>query len=240
VRVAITRLTAAGLIEPSGRGAYRLGERAEALAREVSSWRDAERKVRGWDGGWVAVHTGAAPAGDRGSTKLRGRALSMLGLRDLHRGLAVRPDNLEGGVEGVRVRLADLGLEAPVFLATELDRDADSRARKLWDGRALDASYRRGREKLERWLVRSDGRDREIAAREAFLLGHAAIRQIVYDPLLPAPLVDIEERRAFVDAASAFDRAGREIWLELFGLALRASSPSATLGADWAHRDTAH
>lgn len=225
-RVAITRLGAAGLLESAGRGEYRLGEPAEALAREVSSWRNVERKVRAWDGAWVAAHVATASRGNGAAAKRRARALSMNGMRELERGLAIRPDNLEGGVDGVRTRLAALGLEAPVFRASSFDEETERRARRLWNEHALTASYRRGREKLERWMQNVDALEPEVAAREAFLYGTAAIKQIVLDPLLPSPLVDPDERRAFVDAMRRFDRVGRAIWWRLFRVRLGAQAPA--------------
>jgi phenylacetic acid degradation operon negative regulatory protein len=64
--------------------------------------------------------------------------------------------------------------------------------------------------------ARAPALDLETAARESFILGGDAIRQIVYDPLLPPPLVDVEERAAFVAAMLAMDREGRRIWRRFF------------------------
>jgi phenylacetic acid degradation operon negative regulatory protein len=35
---------------------------------------------------------------------------------------------------------------------------------------------------------------------------------VVFDPLLPDPLVDVGERRAFVETLLRYDRVGRAIW----------------------------
>lgn len=214
VRVALVRLSSAGLIEAAGRGAYRLGPGAEDLAREVASFRGAEQRVRKWKGGWVVAHVGTLGRADRAALRRRSRALSIVGLAELERGLFVRPDNLEGGVEGARARLHALGLEpeANVFGASSFAPEVEARVRALWDGKALTASYRRTRTQLERWLARASELDADVAAREAFLLGGRAIRQIVYDPWLPPPLVDVDERHAFVQVTLEMDRAGRQIW----------------------------
>jgi phenylacetic acid degradation operon negative regulatory protein len=144
--------------------------------------------------------------------------LSILGFAELERGLHVRPDNLKGGVESVRERLYGLGLEreASVFLAGSFEPEVEARVRGLWDGKALTLSYQRTRAELEHWLARAPLLEPDVAARESFLLGGRAIRQIVYDPLLPAPLVDVDERRAFVDAMKEMDREGRRIWRRFF------------------------
>ncbi|MCC7541662.1 MAG: hypothetical protein IT379_35920 [Deltaproteobacteria bacterium] len=59
------------------------------------------------------------------------------------------------------------------------------------------------------------------------MLGGEAIRQIVFDPLLPEPLVDAVERRAFVDAAVRYDAFGRRVWRRHFGVALAIAGGSA-------------
>jgi phenylacetic acid degradation operon negative regulatory protein len=244
VRVTLVRLSSAGLIEASGRGAYRLGEGAAELAGQVAAWRTAERRVRSWNGDYVSVHTGALGRGDRMALRRRTRALRLLGFRELERGLCVRPDNLEGGVDAVRTRLYTLGLEreASVFRAASFDEPREAHARSLWDGKALTGSYRRSRTQLTGWLTRAPRLEPDVAAREAFLLGGKAIRQVVFDPLLPAPLVDVEERREFVEAVRRFDRAGRAIWKRFFGFHLGSAAPSTvhveddpTSPGQWAH-----
>lgn len=239
VRVALARLAASGMIEPIERGQYRLGPRAEGLAGDVSSWRDVERRVRDWDGGWVAVHVGALPRSDRASRRARERALGLLGLRELDGGLFVRPDNLAGGVDAVRERLARLGVgsEAAVFVARSLDDGRRRRAGRLWDVETLDRGYRETGAALEGWLARwSTGVPPlpiEAAARESFVLGNDAIRQLVFDPLLPAPLVDVDARRAFVDAVRRFDGVGHSIWRRfLLGAAGGLVRPQRAFASD--------
>ena len=218
VRVAFARLSAEGLIEASGRGAYRLAEAAADLAREVAGWRAAEERVRAWHGAYLAVHSSPLGRTDRTALKRRARALSMLGFAELDRGFHVRPDNLDGGVDAIRTRLYGLGLEkeAAVFVASEFSPDVEVRVRTLWDGKALTLSYKKLRAQLEKWLARADQLEPQVAARESFLLGGSAIRHIVYDPLLPPPFVDVDERRRFVAAVRVMDREGRKIWRRFF------------------------
>jgi len=113
VRVTLVRLAAGGLIEAAGRGAYRLGPNATGLASDVAGWRQAEQRLRDWNGDWVAVHVGNLGRSDRTALRVRDRALALLGLCELERGLYLRPDNLLGGVSAVRERLYKLGLESP-------------------------------------------------------------------------------------------------------------------------------
>ena len=64
---------------------------------------------------------------NRVKLRARDRALAMLGLRELERGLYVRPDNLAGGVEEVRSRLNRLGLDADAAVFVAMDFDARAR-----------------------------------------------------------------------------------------------------------------
>lgn len=217
VRVALVRLSAEGLIEAAERGSYQLSGSAHRLADEVSAWRRAEARLRRWQGDYLAVHCGALGRSDRTRLRRRNRALQMLGFRELERGLFLRPDNIEKHVEAVRRRLHALGLEntANVFVAQGFDAAREQRIHALWDGKALSAGYRQQRNRLESWMKRADKLEAEVAARESYLLGGRAIRDVVYDPLLPEPLVDVAARRDFFDTVSRFDRFGKAIWQRL-------------------------
>jgi phenylacetic acid degradation operon negative regulatory protein len=220
VRVIVARLVAAGTLELAGRGVYRLGAAAKPLTEQVTSWRELERSVRRWDGGWACVQLAHLPRSDRAALRVRERALRLLGFRELERGLAVRPDNLDGGVAALRDRLVALGVEpgALVFRATELDVATEARVRALWDADRLTASYRQLADRIERWLVALDDLAPRAAAREAFFFGGDVLRKLMFDPRLPEPLVDVSARRALVDAARRLDAAGRRIWARLFGM----------------------
>ncbi|MGQ0598386.1 PaaX family transcriptional regulator C-terminal domain-containing protein [Aquabacterium sp.] len=240
VRVALVRLGAAGLIASAGRGAYRLGPQAAHLAEELSSWRSSESRVCDWHGAWIMVSTGHLGRSDRTALRTRQRALALLGFKELNDTLHVRPDNLIGHAPIVRERLRKLGLEldAPVFAATDLPPELDARARTLWQGEALNSAYRQTRQKLQDWMARADELEPEVAARECYLLGNEAIRQLVFDPLLPEPLVDAAERRAFTATVLAFDQAGHRIWRERLPAALASREPPQA-GAGKAAADSA-
>lgn len=217
VRVAFVRLGAAGLIESAGRGAYRLGPQAAGLAADLSRWRHAETRVVDWAGDWVMVCSADLGRSDRSALRVRQRALALLGFRPLTASLHVRPANLDGGAAGIRERLQRLGLEpeAAVFIAHDLAPALDQQARGLWDGPGLNRAYEATHRQLRDWLARHAELDLETAARESYLLGNEAIRQLVFDPLLPDPLVNVAARRAFTDTVIAFDRAGHAIWQRL-------------------------
>lgn len=220
VRVTLARLAAEGFIEAAGRGNYRLGPNALELAGEVANWRTAEQCVRPWSGEFIAAHTGALGRANRPALRKRERALGILGFRELERGLFVRPDNIEADISTVRQRLYSLGLEkeVTVFIASEFEPQRSSVIHSLWNGAALNASYLQTQQQLEQWLRRADQLEPDVAARESFLLGGHAIRQVVFDPLLPAPFVDVNARQQFVAIVKQFDQVGHSLWQRFYEL----------------------
>lgn len=218
VRVTLARLSAEGLIQAAGRGSYQLAPAAMDLAGDVATWRSAEQRLRPWQGDWLVVFTAALGRSDRTRLRRRERALQMLGFRELAQGLHVRPDNIEQDAASVRRRLHALGLEpeASVFCARDWSDDELARMHTLWDTRSLNRQYVEMRERLEAWSARADQLDPEEAARESFLLGGQAIRQIVFDPWLPEPMVDVGARHAFFASVRAYDQLGHGIWRTLY------------------------
>jgi phenylacetic acid degradation operon negative regulatory protein len=205
VRVALTRLLAQGLVERDERGSYRLGRNAEPVRNRVAAWRDLPSQLRAWSGAWIGV-AGAARGGDR--------ALGLLGFRALTKAIAVRPDNLAGGIDRVRDDLAALGLApgALVCELRELDPVSEARARTLWDDDGLVGRYRRHCREIETSARRLRARSAEQAMVESFRVGGAALRTLAKDPLLPEPIVPARERDALVAAMREYDALGRSSW----------------------------
>ena len=218
-RVTLARLVASGTLELASRGSYTLGAGTVGLTRRLNAWRTLDHEAVAWKEDWLCVFTAELSRTNRSELRRRERALRLMGFRELYRGLEIRPDNLRGGVDGVRERLVSLGFDeaAPVFHA-HFDGALDQRARQLWDAKTLAASYRAMRDRLEAWLQRLPELDLDSAARESFLLGREALKQILFDPLLPDSLVDVDERATFVACARRFDAVGRRVWHRRFGV----------------------
>lgn len=221
VRVALARLSAEGLIQAGGRGSYQLAPAAMELAGDVATWRSAEQRLRPWQGDWLVVFTAALGRSDRTRLKRRERTLQLLGFRELAQGLHVRPNNIEQDVSAVRRRLLALGLEpeASLFSADNWSDGELARMHTLWDTQALNQQYRRMRSQLGEWMARADQLAPEEAARESFVLGGQAIRQVVFDPWLPEPMVDVAARHDFFATVRAYDQLGHGIWRTLYAQA---------------------
>jgi phenylacetic acid degradation operon negative regulatory protein len=216
LRVALARLLAGGLVERDERGQYRAGSRAETLDRWIKRWRTIDEGMRPWDGTWVAALGVNVRAPRRASSDEQNplRALRFLAFRELVPGVHVRPDNLAGGVAGIREQLHTLGLPPDVVVGAlrELDGLTAARVRRLWDVRALRRSYRDTVAALAASEARLPDLPPHEAMVESFLLGGRTIRQLVLDPLLPESLVPAAERAALIAAMRRYDRVGRASW----------------------------
>lgn len=220
VRVALARLFASGRVERDERGRYRLGPETAALGGWVRSWRSEGRRQRPWQGDWVAVH--AARLGRGPARRRRERALDLLGFRELEAGLAIRPDNLTGGISDVRNALVDLASGAGagastlgrVFAIRELDPESDAAARQLWDTAQLEREALARVEQLRASESRLPGLSRDAARVETFLVGGAALRQLVRHPLLPPEILDPAPLEALHTAMRRYDRLGRDCWAD--------------------------
>lgn len=220
VRVALTRLRSAGQVERDARGRYRLGAAARPVASWATAWRELEARIRPWQGDWVAVFDRDPAAGSgRPERRRRERALRFQGFRELGPGLAVRPDNLRGGVDELRRALAGLGLPPGdlVFALRHLDPGARALACGLWDGEALRAAHRALGIEVERAVERIAEPPVERAMAESFLLGGRVIRQLLLDPLLPDTIVRGGPRRALLESMRRYDRLGRSVWAGFLG-----------------------
>lgn len=218
VRVALNRLQRKRWVNSPERGVYRLDTGTSGLFAEVESWLCREQRVRSWGGGWVAVLDGAVSRADKTAWRRHERALALRGFRLLgDTGLWLRPDNLSGGVVGLRNDLARLGLaaEARVFAATELAGADEKQARRLWDCPALKKQYRAMARELAASHKRLGRCPEPDAAAESLLLGRAAIRLILLDPLLPDSLIDNRPRHRLIERMGAYERDAKAIWMRL-------------------------
>jgi len=213
MRVAVTRLTAEGLLESDERGSYRLGPAAAAIHEHVEEWRRGEARVRPWKGEWLAVTVPAATA--RAVRRVSLEALARLGLREGMPGVWVRPDNLRLSLDATNERLRALGLEddAELFRARDFSRRLAARfAADLWPLRGLQRSYESAQRNLQRSLEQLADMPRETALVQSYLLGGEAIRVLATDPLLPEQIMPTEARARLSETMLHYDAVGHALW----------------------------
>lgn len=227
MRVAVTRLVSAGLLESDDRGSYRLAPSATPLSAHVEAWRLGEKRRRPWSGNWLAVWL---PRGAQRRTRRQSlRALALLGFGEGLEALWVRPDNLAAGSSGVFAELGELGLEseAEPFLGSGFSEPLGARwQRSLWRPDELTQGYRGALRRIEQSLEKIDRLAPGPAAVETFLVGGAAIRVLATDPLLPDEILPGDDRAALTAAMRRYDVVGRRVWRTLTGARELSSAPS--------------
>ncbi|MDT0380131.1 PaaX family transcriptional regulator C-terminal domain-containing protein [Streptomyces sp. DSM 42041] len=170
VRVALSRMVAAGDLDQDGRG---YGLTARLLRRQARQDDSRAPRLRRWDGDWeIAVVTAdRRPAAERAALR---RTMARLRLGELREGTWVRPANLDRALD------ADVLGPCTVFTgAAPVGEDPVALAARLWD---LPDWARRAGE-----LAAALDRAEDLADR--FTVSAAALRHLLADPVLPAALL---------------------------------------------------
>ena len=181
VRVALSRMTSAGELEPSGDGYRLVGRLLDRQARQAASRRAATRP---WDGTWeLAMVRSGDPRRAANRAALRS-ALADLRLAELREGVWLRPDNLpaDRSPEARRVAAEQCLWGRGAVLEPAPDPAA------LWDlaGWAADAEELRA--ELAELLPGIEAGDTQ-ALRAGFEASAAVLRLLQHDPLLPSELL---------------------------------------------------
>lgn len=214
IRTALTRLKAEGRVRPIARGRYAIGANAEPLKQRILGWRTRLGGRIEWHGHWLLAIAGPQERADRTVWRRTLRALELEGFAEAETNIWARPDNLAGGADAARERLAGLDAVPSLFLieARELDADRAARYRSLWQGDALRVAHLELAEDLERSADTVEDMDLAAAAAETLKLGRQAIRQITRDPLLPEALCPSDGLTCLIDAMVRYDRIGKRVW----------------------------
>lgn len=214
VRVALNRLANQRKIASPRRGHYAINFSGYALHEDVENWWRREEQRQDWDFTWVAVHEPIKVRGKTAQQRMHSRALELRGFRPARPNLHVRPNNLSGGVYGLRKQLLELGMSdsAVVFGMNSLSRSEEAYARALWVGSNLINDYRDYLEAIKQSTKHLASISKYEACKESLLLGRSAIRFLLHDPLLPEELMPGAERKVLVSEVREYQLSARELW----------------------------
>ena len=215
VRVALTRLLREGKVTSPARGLYAWNPAGNSLYRDVENWIAKEQRSSSWLGGWVGVLDTEVVRRDKTIWRAHERALRLRGFERLFEGLSVRPDNLVGGVDALRLDMDSLGLAASahVFELGAFTDEDEQAARELWNRDQLVAQYAGLLAQVTDCLERLETLPPKEAALESLLFGRAVIREIIRDPLLPEELVPAEQRLRLTSLMQDYQARAVRIWI---------------------------
>lgn len=214
-RVALSRLGAEGWVIRDERGRYRLHPERVAAVSPLAPFKAIPSAVIRWKGRWVAC---LFEPGKRADLP---EPLRRLGFRSPSPGLAVRPDNLRGGIARIEARVG----EGRLFTLTPAGlSDATAKWPALWEPERYSRGYAQLREQLRKSRARLSKLSAEAKLAETFRVGQACIARLEQDPLLPDEWIDARARASLVAELVAYDRDARELWMKMIpGLELEGS-----------------
>ncbi len=216
MRIALSRLVASGDLVLEARGRYALSSERIGPFAHVRTFRTGFAERCAWHGGFVGVLTADLPRRNGALVRRRERALALVGMRMLRHGLALRPDNLEGGVPVVAAHLARLGLDdGAEVIGVTLDARQVREVEALYDVRADTARAVALEAKVRTLLARMGTRSKRKDAAESFYLGDEVLRFLARDPLLPESMADPAPRRGLAAAMGTLDERGHALWASL-------------------------
>lgn len=217
LRVAVTRMTKAGLVESPERGFYVAGPKTRALNQRARQWQTVETRTTAWSGNWWMALTHHLGRTDRPQLRARERALALSGYRETGEAVWVRPANLALTLDAHRSALIELGADTGIRLL-DLSETApeDAGWPALWETETLEATYREAINAMDESLARLPSLPAPDAARETLLIGQAVIRLINFDPLLPPELASQSLFLEMVEGMKRYNKVGRACWRTYF------------------------
>ncbi|RGE46013.1 transcriptional regulator, PaaX family protein [Comamonas testosteroni] len=215
VRVCLSRLVSAEKIERTARGVYRAKLQPQHLAYTVENWHKRELLRQPWNGGWIAIQDASISRSDKTLWRRHQRALGLRGFASLSPHLHIRPDNLKVGFGAMASEMASFGVAPGSCLMKihQMDSLHETKARSLWNIRALGAAHQHWMEMVVNSQQRLGTLPLASAVRETLLLGRSAIAHLLRDPLLPEELMSSEIRHALRAQLQTYQQQALELWL---------------------------
>lgn len=205
-RTALSRMAAAGEIEPDGTH-YRLSGRLLTRFHRQQTARAHPDPDGEWDGTWVLLAIRPEPRSARERSEFR-EAARALHLAEIREGLWARPDNVDlTTVDGAHAVVSGPGTWIRGARPDDVALCVASFELEAWASTARDLL-----DEMAEQQVALDAGDTAALA-PAFLVDAAVIRHLTADPAMPADLLpDDWPGEEFRAAFAAFDRGVTETW----------------------------
>jgi len=219
MRVALTRLLAAGKIEADGSSGYRMNPNTDLLSDYIEQWKLGDLRRGEWQkDNWLMVLLPSNP--DRAIRTLSQTTLQFFGFRKARNNVWVRPNNLLPILNDLRALYQLVGLEQEALLFKAADIPYPEQfiwESTLWNTEELQFTYEQQLIKLAKSKARLDNLEINSALRESFMIGGQTINLLVKDPLLPDEMFCTPKREELRHAMCDYDACGHKIWTQFMG-----------------------
>jgi phenylacetic acid degradation operon negative regulatory protein len=207
VRVALSRMVAAGELQATGDGRYRLA--GPLLSRRARQDQSRNPPSVAWDGTWITavVTVDGRSAADRATLR---DAMGARRMGELREGVWLRPDNLGAGLPA-----GGLERDHCTWLRGRPVDDPGALAGQLWDLRAYGGRTATLLDRMAATIGRLREGDPGVLG-PCFVTAASALRHLTADPLLPGSLVgpdwNGDRLRSAYDDYEAALQAGLRHW----------------------------
>jgi len=165
------------------------------FSQHFEQWRLSEQRRVIWDGSWLVCDLPVI-CEDSDVRKRSLWALDLLGFKETPKGI-LRPNNLLGGIDALRLKLKIFGIEANTDLFSVNDypkRIQETLKTDIWPITALTDSYHDMYQKVDTGNAMLKSRVTKSVLVYALKIGYEAVTMLAIDPLLPVEMQDPKPR----------------------------------------------
>lgn len=216
IRVTITRLVNAGLLEKTADGLYSLAGQDSFLSYFVNRWHIGEARRKQWDGSWLGCLLIHKPT--QVEEKSLHKAFEYMGFTKVHSMMWARPNNLTLTIEEVKDYLVQLGMafDFQLLVIKELSQQDERNWLANYPLKILAKDYQKFLKVLRKSRQGLSKKSLDAAAVESFLVGSEVVNRLAVDPLLPAEVLSEDDRALLTEEMLEYDLVGQQIWWEKF------------------------
>jgi len=213
IKLSLDDLIKRDYIESDDDLAYSILPKRTLFSQHFEQWRLSEKRRIPWDGSWIVCELPKAPE-NTSDRKKSLWALGLLGFRKSDRGM-LRPNNLLGGIDALRIKLSIFGIEDSAELYSINDYSEyiqDHLKTNIWPIDQLNEKYDQNYLKVETGLEMINGTVSKTVLIYALKTGYEGITLLATDPLLPEEMQDPSSRIKLTRIMKEYESLGKKYW----------------------------
>lgn len=213
VKAALDNLIRRNYITINNDNAYSILPHRSLFSQHFEQWRLSEKRRIPWDKSWVVCELPDSTT-DELARKRSLWALNLLGFKKSFKGI-IRPNNLLGGIDALRMKLKVFGIEKSADLHTLNDLPEKIQTHletQVWPVKELNQNYEDVFLKVETGYAMIRGRVSQSVLVYALKVGYEAVTTLAIDPLLPESMQDPAPRIKLTRILKEYEVLGKKYW----------------------------
>lgn len=212
IRGTLAKLIKRNYVQVNEDNAYSILPHRSLFSQHFEQWRLSEKRRISWDKSWVICEL--PEVSDDQARKRSLWALNLLGFKQTFKGM-IRPNNLLGGIDALRMKLKIFGIEKSAELHTLNDLPEKVQhhlATEVWPIEELNQTYKDMYVKVETGYALIRGRVTQSVLVYALKVGYEAVTTLAIDPLLPESMQDPAPRIKLTRILKEYETLGKKYW----------------------------